>query len=109
MLFLFFSIPEIPKDTKETNPIMDYESYPQFSKLDKDNVVRGCAKLALTFDVEFDKLAEKLGKYQWTKKLFTSLWPVAPILLLCYDLQLKHSMYHIPLRRLERDMKFLQS
>ncbi|WAQ97670.1 OOPDA-like protein [Mya arenaria] len=55
------SIPEIPKDTKVTNPIMDYDKFPQFSKMNKDSVVRGCAKLALLFDVEYDKLVQTLG------------------------------------------------
>ncbi|XP_052819986.1 uncharacterized protein LOC128245796 [Mya arenaria] len=57
----FVFIPEIPKDTKVTNPIMDYDKFPQFSKMNKDSVVRGCAKLALLFDVEYDKLVQTLG------------------------------------------------
>ncbi|KAH3862256.1 hypothetical protein DPMN_025222, partial [Dreissena polymorpha] len=54
-------IPEVPKDNKDNNPVMNYEKFPEFSKVKKNTVLRGCAKLALTFDSKFDQLVDTLS------------------------------------------------
>ena len=57
---MFCRLPEIPKDTPETNPILVYGENPKFRELNADNIVTGCAKLAIEYDVTLGKHIEKL-------------------------------------------------
>lgn len=57
----FVFIPEVPADTRETNPIMRHEEYPQFSQLQPNNIVSGCAKLSQEFDSKFDTFLEEVA------------------------------------------------
>ena len=63
--FVFLSLPEIPPDTPETNPIMRVHDYPEFKEITAETTVTGCAKLSVQYDVELGKHVENLkGKLQ---------------------------------------------
>ena len=53
-------LPEIPPDTPETNSVMRVSEYPEFSSITPQQIVTGCAKLAIEFDVQLGKHAENL-------------------------------------------------
>lgn len=57
---VFFRLPEIPKDTAESNPLLRLNEHPKFSEINPDNVVTGCAKLSIEYDVCLGKQMEKL-------------------------------------------------
>lgn len=51
-------MPQIPPDTAETNPLLRTSELPKFTEITPDNVVTGCAKLAINFDVDVGKHVE---------------------------------------------------
>lgn len=57
----FILIPEVPNDTRETNPILRHDEFPTYSELNSKSCIRGCAKLALEFDHTFDTLVEEVS------------------------------------------------
>ncbi|KAL4239344.1 hypothetical protein ACF0H5_000161 [Mactra antiquata] len=60
----FVFIPEVPRDTRETNAIMRHDEFPKFTELNSNNVVSGCAKLSQEFESKFDKLMEEVASDQ---------------------------------------------
>ena len=54
ILLQFTSLPEVPPDTAETNPLLRLNSIPQFSQISPDKVVTGCAKAAIQYEVAVD-------------------------------------------------------
>jgi hypothetical protein len=57
----YFRIPETPRDTAETNPILRYEKLPEFSKLTPENIIKGGAKLAIEFETKLAAHSEQLS------------------------------------------------
>ncbi|KAL5018692.1 hypothetical protein ScPMuIL_004414 [Solemya velum] len=53
-------IPEIPPDTPETNSLMRIGELPQFSTITPDNVITGCAKLAIEYETRLGNQLDKL-------------------------------------------------
>jgi hypothetical protein len=60
IIVINYSIPEVPKDTAETNPIMRLEEFPKFTELNPSNIVSGCAKLSQEFDSKLDKYVDEV-------------------------------------------------
>jgi len=50
-----YRLPEIPKDTLESNPIMRTDELPQFSKISSAKIVTGISKLCMEFERDFEK------------------------------------------------------
>ena len=50
----------MPPDTAENNSIMRTNENIDFQNLDAQTVIRGCAKLAIQFDVEMAKHGDRL-------------------------------------------------
>ncbi|ESN95279.1 hypothetical protein HELRODRAFT_193617 [Helobdella robusta] len=53
-------LPEIPPDTKETNPILRVNEFPKFSEITPDKCVTGCAKRSIEFDVEIGNFLDTI-------------------------------------------------
>ena len=45
----------MPPDTAETNSLMRVHELPSFSKINPNNVITGCAKLSIEYDVDLGK------------------------------------------------------
>lgn len=57
---LFFSLPEIPPDTAETNAVMRTDQLPQFSEITPKKCVAACAKLAIEYETKLESHIENL-------------------------------------------------
>ena len=53
-------MPEIPPDTEETNAVMNYKSYPQFSAISKEGALTGTLKNCVHYEMQHANLTEKL-------------------------------------------------
>ena len=60
MKYLSFRLPEVPPDTAETNCLMRVHELPSFSKINPNNIITGCAKLSIEYDVDLGKQLETL-------------------------------------------------
>ena len=54
-------IPELPTDTPDTNSLLRLDGLPEFTKITGKNVITGCSKLALEYEVEFGNITDKLS------------------------------------------------
>lgn len=53
-------LPEIPPDTAETNAVMRFQEHPKFGAITPQDVVLGCAKLAIIFETKLGNHIETL-------------------------------------------------
>lgn len=72
----YFVLPEVPKDTAETNALMRNESLPAINDLDIKQVLSGFQKLSINFDTELNNLLENLSEEKIDQKSFEKLFPV---------------------------------
>lgn len=47
-----YRLPEVPPDTAQDNPLLAYDSYPNFNRISPDKAVTAAAKLAIDYDVK---------------------------------------------------------
>ena len=72
-------IPETPRDTAETNPILRYEKLPEFSKLTPENIIKGGAKLAIEFETKLAAHSEQLSDVHYPKTFESVFKPIEEI------------------------------
>ena len=65
-IILFCRLPEIPPDTAETNAVMRFKEHPKFSAITPQDIVLGCAKLAIVFETKLGNHIKNLkGKFSF--------------------------------------------
>uniref|UniRef100_T1JBM7 Peptidase M3A/M3B catalytic domain-containing protein n=1 Tax=Strigamia maritima TaxID=126957 RepID=T1JBM7_STRMM len=53
-------LPQVPDDTAETNPILQYSSNPRFNHITTDHCVNAIGKLVIDYECSLAKMTEKL-------------------------------------------------
>lgn len=54
-------LPEVPKDTSETNALMRNDNFPALNELDIKKVQNGFQKLSINYDNDLNNLLEELA------------------------------------------------
>ncbi|KAG1675349.1 putative cytosolic oligopeptidase A [Nymphon striatum] len=69
-------LPEIPRDTPETNPLLRHDELPHFSNVTPVNYYNGLAKTFLEFEVSLKKLEEKMEEPGFVKNFENIIVPI---------------------------------
>lgn len=72
----YFVLPEVPKDTSETNALMRNDDFPALNELDIKKVQNGFQKLSINYDNELNNLLEQISSEKIDETTFDKLFPV---------------------------------
>lgn len=70
----YFVLPEVPKDTSETNALMRNENLPALNELDIKIVQNGFQKLSINFDNNLNTILEQISKEPIDETTFDKLF-----------------------------------